>query len=105
MIRLRQSIERGLRHPVLGPLLLLLLGLVLAFMVFHAIEHGVEGQLFACVLFAAAALRLVVVVGRERPIRFDGRALTDRAPPRARALRLLRVTRQPTFLFALPLRR
>ncbi|MCP9486260.1 MAG: hypothetical protein MSC30_10390 [Gaiellaceae bacterium MAG52_C11] len=105
MIRLRQSLERGLRHPLLGPFLLLLLGLVLAFMVFHAIEHGVEGQLFMCVLLAAAVLRLVVIIGRAHRIRLEGRALSDRAPPRARARRLLRATRPPTFLFALPLRR
>ena len=105
VIRLRQSLERGLRHPLLGPLLLLLLGLVLAFMVFHTIEHGVEGQLFTCVLLAGAALRLVVVIGRAHRTRLEGRALSDRAPPRVRERRLLRASRPPTFLFALPLRR
>ena len=104
VIQLRQSIERGLRHPLLGPVLLLLLGLVLAFMVFHAIEHGVEGQLFTCVLLAAAVFRLVALNGRVRFIRLEPRVLTDRAPPRSHPDRLLR-TRAPAFLFALPLRR
>ena len=97
--------ERGLRHPLLRPLLLLLIGLVLAFMVFHAIEHGVEGQLITCVLLAGAALRLVVVIGRARRMRLEGRVLSDRAPPRVRERRLLRASRPPTFFFALPLRR
>ncbi|MBA3787446.1 MAG: hypothetical protein H0X21_01965 [Actinobacteria bacterium] len=103
MIRLRQSLERGLRHPLLGPLLLLLLGLALAFVIFHAIEHGVEGQLFTCVLFAAAVLRLVVVIGRVRRIRLEGR-VTDRAPPRFGGSQLLRAARPPTSLSAPPLR-
>jgi len=103
VIRLRQSLERGLRHPLLGPLLLLLLGLALAFLIFHAIEHGVEGQLFTCVFFAAAVLRLVVVIGRARRIRLEGR-VTDRAPPRFGASQLLRAPRPPASLFAPPLR-
>ena len=63
MIRLRQSLEAGLRHPLLGPVLLIHLGLILAFVAFHAVEHGV-GLLLTCTILAAVALRLVVVQGR-----------------------------------------
>lgn len=105
MIRLRQSLERGMRHPLVGPFLLLLLGLVLAFVVFHAIEDGVAGQLFTCALLAAAALRLVVLLTRTRGIRVEGRVSADRGPLRERERRLLQVTRPTASLLALPLRR
>jgi putative effector of murein hydrolase LrgA (UPF0299 family) len=64
VIRLRESLDDALRHPLLGPLLLLFLALTLAFVSLHAIEHGVEGLLFSCVLLVATGLPLVVVLGR-----------------------------------------
>ncbi len=81
MIRLRKSIQAGLRHPILGPLVLLLLALLLAFVVLHAIEDGIAGELFACVFAAAAVIRLVT-----RPPRVLARfslafTAADRAPP------------------------
>ncbi len=103
VIRLRQSLEAGLRHPLLGPLLLLFLGLILAFVILHTIEHGVEGLLFSCVVVVAMSLRLVVVLGRT------WRAATHQLPPRGRApprraLRFLPPSRLPPVLAALPLR-
>jgi hypothetical protein len=79
VVRLRQSLDVALRHPIFGPLLLLFVVLMLAFVFVHTIEHGVEGLLFSCVMLVAAALRLVVVVGRicrtrSLPIRHTGRA-------------------------------
>lgn len=61
--------------------MLLLLGLLLAFVVLHAVEDGIAGELFACVLAAAAVVRLLA-----RPPRVLARfslAVTaaDRAPP------------------------
>lgn len=81
MIRLRQSIEFGLRHPLLGPLLLLLLGLMLAFVVLHTIEHGVAELVSSCVLAAAVALRLVVVLGRTWRAAIVQLPVFGRAPP------------------------
>jgi len=103
VIRLRQSIEAGLRHPLLGPLLLLLLGLMLAFMFLHTVEHGVEGLLFSCAIVAAAGLRLLVVLGRTWRATPDPLPPAGRAPPR-RALRLLTPRGETPDLFALPLR-
>lgn len=103
MIRLRHSLEVGLRHPVLGPLLLLFLGLILAFMVFHTVEHGAEGLLFSYAILAAVTLRLVIVLGRRSRAAIDQSQLLGRAPPR-RALNFLPANRVPTVLFALPLR-
>lgn len=103
MIRLRQSIEAGLRHPVLGPLLLLFLALVLAFVVFHTVEHGVEGLLFSCAIIAAVSVRLMVVLGRTWRGTTDQLPLFGRGPPR-RTLRLTSQSRAPTIHIALPLR-
>lgn len=103
VIRLRQSLEAGLRHPLLGPLLLLFLGLILAFVVFHTIEHGGEGLLFSCVIVVAMSLRLVVVLGRIWRAATEQQSPFGRAPPR-RALRLLPSGRVPPVLTALPLR-
>jgi hypothetical protein len=103
VIRLRQSIEAGLRHPLLGPLLLLFLALLLAFVVLHMIEHGVEGLVFSCVILAAVVLRLVVMVGRTWRATTDHLQLFNRGPPR-RFHRLASASRAPTVLLALPLR-
>ncbi len=89
---------------MLGPLLLLFLALLLVFVVFHTVEHGVEGLLFSCAVLAAVTLRLVVVVGRIWRVRLEQPLLAGRSPP-WRAAVLLRAIRPPVLLFALPLRR
>ena len=103
MIRLRQSIEAGLRHPLLGPVLLLLLALLLVFVIFHTVEHGVEGLLFSCAILVAVALRLVVVLGRTWRAAADRLQVLGRRPPR-RTLRFLPLSRVPPAGLALPLR-
>ncbi|HEU4686955.1 MAG TPA: hypothetical protein VFS23_01265 [Vicinamibacterales bacterium] len=102
MIRLRESIEAGLRHPLLGPLLFLLLAIILAFVVFHTVEHGVEGLLFSCAILAAVVLRLVVIVGRTYRTTLDPLPLPARAPPRRRLGRI--TSTGPPARIALPLR-
>ena len=81
VIRLRQSLETGLRHPLFGPFLLLFLALILAFVVFHSVEHGVEGLLFSCAILAAVTLRLVVILGRTQRTTLDPVPLPGRGPP------------------------
>jgi hypothetical protein len=103
VIRLRQSLQAGLRHPLLGPLLLLLLGLILAFVVLHTIEHGVEGLLFSCVIVVAMSLRLVVVLGRAWRATAEQLSPFGRGPPN-RGVCLLLPSRLPPVLVALPLR-
>lgn len=102
MIRLRQSLEAGVRHPLLGPLLLLSLGLILAFVVFHTIEHGIEGLLFSCMIVVAMSLRLAVVRGRAWRATADQLSPFGRGPPN-RGSCLLFPSRLPP-LVALPLR-
>jgi hypothetical protein len=103
VIRLRQSLEAGLRHPLLRPLLLLFLALVLAFLVLHTVEHGVEGLLFSCAMVAAVAVPLLVVLGSSWRERAATSPQHERGPPR-RAVRLLAGRRPPTRLVSLPLR-
>ena len=105
VIRLRQSLEAGFRHPLFGPLLLALFALLLAFVVFHTVEHGVEGLLFTCAILTAVALRLVVVVGRIWAVRSERTRLGDRAPPVRLPLLLVPAHGHPSALLAPPLRR
>lgn len=84
MIRLRQQIERGLRHPVVGPLLLLLLAVLVVFTALHETSEGIAGHVelicvaLAMVLIAALplakALRLTIQPRGANP---------SRAPPQA----------------------
>lgn len=102
MIRLRQSFEAGARRPLLGPLLVLALALVLAFVVFHTVERGAEGLLFSCALLVAVSLRLVVVLGRTWRATLEQLPVLGRAPPR-RVLRR-RAAAGPPLPCALSLR-
>ena len=81
VIRLRNVLQASLKHPVYAPLVLLVLGLLLAFVVFHVVEHGVAGELFACAILAAVVLRLVVLGRRFAGSSVEWSALTDRGPP------------------------
>lgn len=103
MIRLRQFLEVALRHPLLGLLLLVFLGLVLAFMVFHTVEHGVEGLLFSCAILAAATVRLLAARGSTRRASTAAPTLFGRPPPR-QVGRLLQPRRPAPLRLALPLR-
>lgn len=104
MIRLRQVVEAGLRHPLWGPLLLVFLAVILAFVALHTIEDGAEGLLLTCAIVAAAGLRLLAVVpGRTWLATAHDLPLFGRAPP-TRARRLLPRSRLSPVLLALPLR-
>lgn len=88
----------------MGPLLLVFLCVVLAFVAVHAVEHGFVGELFTCGMLAAFALRLIEILNRRQaesrlPARPSWRAPPVRRPASARS------TRVTTFLFASPLRR
>ena len=83
MIRLRQQIDRGRRHPVLGPLLIIVLLLMIALMMLHEGSESTGVDLGAlCVGIMLALLRVVV----PRPATPETRSTTEaeaaRAPPR-----------------------
>lgn len=102
MIRLRQSLDAGLRHPLLGPALVVFLALVLAFAALHAVEHGVEGLLLSCAAVAAVALRMLVAPSGTREISAE----PERTPRRRRLQPRLLARRGPAMQAAVrvPLR-
>ena len=72
MIRLRRRIERGLEHPLLGPLLLLLLVVVMAFTALHAAgDQMAGGELIVCVALVLMAI-VTIIVPPSRPLLLSG---------------------------------
>lgn len=66
MIRIRGAIARGLRHPLLGPLLLLLIVVALALIAVHeTADDWLLPLLAACV----AAAFVAVLTGFRPPVR------------------------------------
>ena len=79
-------LERGRKHPVLGPIVLVLLALLLAMVCFHAAQDGWDGA----TELGAVCIGLVTILGAvvsERahsraPLLVGSRSLA-RGPPRA----------------------
>ena len=78
MIALRRRLERGLRHPVLGPLCLLLLAILVAFTVLH----GVHDQLHSSDDVIVCVAILVSAIGREDLYDKTFEIVGDHARPR-----------------------
>lgn len=82
MIALRRTIERGVRHPVLGPLFVLLLALLLVFTVIHGVHDQIhEGELIVCFAFLVGAI-LSLALPRLRDV-VAAAPRSARAPPLA----------------------
>lgn len=90
MIRLRQQIERGLRHPLVGPLLLLLLAVLVVFIALHETSEGIAGHVgLFCVALALVLLAAVpFAVGLPIAARPAGRQPSRGPPVGSRVLRL-----------------
>jgi hypothetical protein len=91
MIRLRQTIERGIRHRWLGPLFVILVCLMLALLFMHAMHDGHD----AGTEVGEFCLGLTIMFGLVVLIRFRWRVTVPlvlvrlgRAPPVERLLRL-----------------
>lgn len=99
--------ERGRAHPILGPVLLVLLIVLLAMVFLHVAHEGIDvaAGMGAICVGVAAALGLLVT-NRLRPILSAQLALRsrDRAPPRASGDVPRRLAGMPGLLFV-PLRR
>jgi hypothetical protein len=94
VIALRRNIERGVRHPLLGPLCLVLLALLLTFTVIHGAHDQMHGgdALLVCVAFLIGAivslafprLRMVAVLiprpARGPPARVRARRVPSPRP-------------------------
>lgn len=83
MIRLRKLIDRGRRHPVLGPVLIVVLVLVIALMMFHEGHESTGADVgVLCVGIMLLLIRAVV----PRPTTPESvsaqKATVARAPPR-----------------------
>lgn len=101
MIRLRRVIAGAMRHPVLGPLVLILLAFTLALLAIHGTaDQGLDGTVVACFALAVLMALLVVLTSTPRLHRLDGRR-PARAPPAGRPAR--RVEPAPFGLVALRL--
>lgn len=85
MIRLRSTFERGRAHPLLGPLLLVVLVLLLAMVFLHIVQEGVEvAAEFGAACIAIATI-LGLLLGERIPIGVAAEpnaSRTDRGPPR-----------------------
>lgn len=67
MIRLRESIQRWLRHPIAGPLLLVLLAVALAFLVVHEVVEGSPESFAAACATLAAMGAIGLLLLRAKP--------------------------------------
>lgn len=84
MIRLRQQIQRGLRHPVVGPLLLLLFAVLVVFIALHETSEGIAGHVeLICVALAMVLIAALPLAEAQRVTIRPRGASPSRAPPRA----------------------
>lgn len=108
VIRLRRTLERGRAHPILGPILLVVLALLLAMVFLHAAHEGHDAAAETSVL----CLAMLTILGRillER-MRRDAPATVvevrrDRGPPRVLGTRRLERPFDAAFTVVTPLRR
>lgn len=80
LIGLRRYIESGLRHPVVGPLLLLLLAVLVVFMALHEMSEGLPGDAAMACVAIALVLMTVIPLTVSRPLTSRPAA---KHPPRA----------------------
>lgn len=108
MIRLRQTLERWRRHPVLGPLVLVVLALLLVVVFLHAAHEGFDGATtvggFCFVVVAVLGAMLLDGVRRLVPMPVS-RVVRERGPPSFHAIVLVRQPAVSAAGFVLPLRR
>jgi hypothetical protein len=108
VIRLRSILERGRAHPVLGPILLVLLVLLLAFVFLHIVQEGVENATELGAMCVAIATVLGLLVSARTSVRRQPELMKtsdDRGPPRGRRLCLPTPAWAPPLAASTPLRR
>lgn len=108
MIQLRQTLDRGRRHPILGPLLVLLLVLLLAMTFLHGAHdsHELASDFGGFCLGMAFVLAMLVVerIARSNPT-FTVAVPDDRGPPHPRRARAALIRAASGAPLAVPLRR
>lgn len=99
---MRGLIDRGRRHPVLGPLLTVLLVLLIAITMLHEGHESIAGDTgMLCVGIALLLMTAVVLASAAPLMRFVDPALPARGPP---PRRVDTVVFGPDAASALPLR-
>lgn len=84
MIRLRREIERGLRHPLVGPLLLVFLAVLVVFIALHETSDSIAGHVaLICVAIAIVLLAAVSLAGVPHPATRSLGTNPPRGPPSA----------------------
>lgn len=101
MIRLRHGLERGRAHPILGPLLVIVIVLLLAMVFLHVAHEGMDAAtaLGEICLGLASALGLVLPYGSPSSAgtkRSSGRGTAAR--PKRRSDLSVDSSREPRFL-------
>ena len=102
VIALRRTIEQGVRHPLLGPLCLILLALLLFFTVVHGAHDQIhEGELVVCIAFLITVL-VSLALPQLLVVRITATS-SSRAPPVA-AVRPRTASSHPFRAVPVPLR-
>jgi hypothetical protein len=82
VIRLNQILERGRRHPLLGPLVVILLVLLVVMTALHEGHESVAGDVgLLCIGIAMLLVGFVSALRTGAPLVEAVSALTPRAPP------------------------
>jgi hypothetical protein len=82
VIRIRSAIERGCAHPVFGPLVVLAVLVLLAFVFLHFAHEGLEVAELGAACLALATVLVVALVERPTPpVRACPAVATHRGPP------------------------
>ena len=108
MIRLRRTLDRGRAHPILGPILLIVLALLLALVFLHAAHEGHDAAAEAgafCLAILTILGPLVVERLRRTPPAIVVPARGDRGPPVSLSRRRVTQPDGAAPLLATPLRR
>jgi hypothetical protein len=99
-------LERGRAHPILGPILLIALVVLLAFVFLHLAEEGTAAEIGAMCLALVTVLWLPLLERpRSTPTEPLVSAASDRGPPSVREGRKPRLARAAIHSRSLPLRR
>ncbi len=108
MIRLRRTLERSRAHPILGPILLIVLVLLLSMLFLHAAHDGMDAAIeVGAICFGIATFLGLVLLERlrRRPPEALIRVRGDRGPPSLPETYLQRPTTIAAASLSLPLRR
>ena len=95
MIRLRRTLERGRAHPILGPIIVIVLALILAMLFLHAMQEGQSATTelgSACLAVVTLVWLVLAHLKHERVrARVPSFAHSERGPPATGAFNRRRV--------------